>query len=211
VNNLVGNENYYLYKQDILRLAAMGVEYYSFSISWSRILPFAVAGSPVNKEGIDHYDDVINYVLEVGMKPIVTLIHFDTPVVYCGYNLTECLSRRALIGFSSGQYDNATWVEDFVNYGKIIFTHFADRVPIFYTYGFLDKSIQPARTLTDMIDTTSLFFSQQAAKLWTMSSSPTHNSTTSTTTSSKSKARSLSRYTPPPPDFKPHLTSPLNS
>jgi len=74
-----------------------------------------------------------NYVLEIGMKPIVTLIHFDTPVVYCGYNLTECLSRRALIGFSSGQYDNATWVEDFVNYGKIIFTHFADRVPVFYT------------------------------------------------------------------------------
>jgi len=211
VNNLVGNENYYLYKQDILRLAAMGVEYYSFSISWSRILPFAVAGSPVNKEGIDHYNDVINYVLEVGMMPIVTLIHFDTPVVYCGYNLTECLSRRALIGFSSGQYDNATWVEDFVNYGKIIFTHFADRVPIFYTYASLVKLIQPARTLTDMIDTTSLFSSQQAAKQWTMSSSPTHSSTTSTTMSSKAKARSLSRYASPPPDSKPHLSSPLKS
>lgn len=51
----VTNENYYLYKQDIERLAAIGVKYYSFSIPWTRILPFAVPGSPVNRQGIDHY------------------------------------------------------------------------------------------------------------------------------------------------------------
>ena len=62
------NENYYLYKQDIERIAAMGVQYYSFSIAWTRILPFAVPGSPVNSLGLQHYDDLINYVLEKG-KP----------------------------------------------------------------------------------------------------------------------------------------------
>jgi beta-glucosidase/6-phospho-beta-glucosidase/beta-galactosidase len=50
----VANENYYLYKQDIERLAAMGVKYYSFSIAWSRIVPFGFAGTPVNKQGLDH-------------------------------------------------------------------------------------------------------------------------------------------------------------
>lgn len=47
----VGNENYYLYKQDIERLASIGVKYYSFSISWNRILPFALPGTPVNAQG----------------------------------------------------------------------------------------------------------------------------------------------------------------
>jgi hypothetical protein len=74
--------NYYLYKQDIARLAAVGVQSYSFSISWSRIVPFGVAGSPINQQGIDHYNDLINTVLAYGMTPIVTLLHFDTPVYF---------------------------------------------------------------------------------------------------------------------------------
>jgi beta-glucosidase/6-phospho-beta-glucosidase/beta-galactosidase len=45
------NENYWLYKQDIERIASMGVKYYRFSIPWTRILPFVVEGSPVNKQG----------------------------------------------------------------------------------------------------------------------------------------------------------------
>lgn len=78
----ITNLNYYLYKQDIARLAAVGVKSYSFSISWPRILPFGVPGSPVNQEGIDHYDDLINTILEYGMEPIVTLHHFDAPIYY---------------------------------------------------------------------------------------------------------------------------------
>ena len=73
----VTNENYYLYKQDIERVAAMGVKYYSFSIGWSRILPFALPGTPVNQQGIDHYNDVINFILEKGMIPVATIIHFE--------------------------------------------------------------------------------------------------------------------------------------
>lgn len=63
----VTNENYFLYKQDIQRLAAMGVEYYSFTIPWTRILPFALPGTPVNQQGIDHYNDLIDTVLDAGM------------------------------------------------------------------------------------------------------------------------------------------------
>jgi beta-glucosidase/6-phospho-beta-glucosidase/beta-galactosidase len=47
-DSVEGDMNYYLYKQDIARLAAIGVPYYSFSISQSRIVPFGIAGSPVN-------------------------------------------------------------------------------------------------------------------------------------------------------------------
>lgn len=128
----VTNENYYLYKQDIERLAAQGVEYYSFSIAWTRILPFALPGTPVNKQGIDHYNDLINFVLEKGMKPAVTLFHFDTPLQF--FSNLSTIADDALIGYVNGGYQNSTFEDAFVNYGKIVLTHFADRVPIFVTF-----------------------------------------------------------------------------
>ncbi|KAJ0418838.1 glycoside hydrolase superfamily [Aspergillus carlsbadensis] len=128
--NYITNENYFLYKQDLHRLAAMGVKYYSFSIPWSRILPFTVPGSPINEEAIRHYDDLINYTLELGMVPVVTMIHFDSPL----YFLKDSnISATPDIGYNNGGYWHHEFVESFVNYGKILFTHFADRVPVWTT------------------------------------------------------------------------------
>ncbi|KAI4866510.1 glycoside hydrolase family 1 protein [Hypoxylon rubiginosum] len=104
--------NYFLYKQDIARLAAIG----------SRILPFRTPGSPVNQEAIDHYDDLINTVLEYGMKPLVTLHHFDTPLYY-------------ITGSASWQgYDHPEFVDGFLNYAKIVLTHYSDRVGTWITF-----------------------------------------------------------------------------
>lgn len=90
----IGDNQYYLYKQglfyppggswmrykrqklteiDIARIAALGVPYYSFSISWSRILPFGKG--PVNELGLKHYEDLIDTCIEYGVQPIVTLFH----------------------------------------------------------------------------------------------------------------------------------------
>ncbi|GME22738.1 glycoside hydrolase family 1 protein [Neofusicoccum parvum] len=129
----VTNENYYLYKQDIERLAAMGVKYYSFSIPWTRILPFVLEGTPVNKQGLDHYEDLINFVLEKGMIPTVTLIHFDTPLQFYGNNLSTA-AEPPLIGYVNGAYQNETFEDAFVHYGKVVMTHFADRVPVWFTF-----------------------------------------------------------------------------
>ncbi|KAH8888120.1 glycoside hydrolase [Thozetella sp. PMI_491] len=119
----VTNLNYYLYKQDIARLAAVGVQTYSFSISWSRILPFAVPGSPVNQEAIDHYNDLIDTVLDYGMTPVVTLHHFDTPIYFLGSTITSWQA-----------YDHPEFVDAFVNYAKIVLRHFADRVPFWVSF-----------------------------------------------------------------------------
>ncbi|KAI0189867.1 glycoside hydrolase [Astrocystis sublimbata] len=129
--NYVTAENYFLYKQDIQRLAAMGVKYYSFSISWARILPFTLPGTPVNQEGIDHYDDLINTVLDAGMQPVVTLFHFDTPWVFVS---SENLTAPVEYGFNNGGYQNETFVDAFVNYAQIVLTHYADRVPMWVTF-----------------------------------------------------------------------------
>ncbi|EXJ93761.1 beta-glucosidase [Capronia coronata CBS 617.96] len=141
-SNHVANEYYFLYKQDIERLAAMGVKYFYFSISWARILPFALPGTPINMQAIQHYDDVINFVLEKGMIPVVTMWHLDTPLTFFEGN-------RSMInyvpppgfGFHNGGFQNETFQDAFVNYGKILLTHYADRVPLWFTFNepFLDS------------------------------------------------------------------------
>ncbi|KAJ0426814.1 glycoside hydrolase superfamily [Aspergillus carlsbadensis] len=131
-NDYTANENYYLYKEDIERLAAMGVKYYSFSVAWTRILPFAVPGSPVNLHGLRHYNDLINFVIYKGMQPIVTLLHFDTPAQFFGVNYSA-MTERPYFGRSNFGYQNETFEDAFVNYGKVVMSHFADRVPIWIT------------------------------------------------------------------------------
>jgi hypothetical protein len=130
-NDQVTNENYYLYKQDIERLASMGVKYYSFSVAWTRILPFALPGTPVNGAGLQHYSDLIDFVLEKGMIPTVTMFHFDTPFQFFGEGNSP--SDDPAIGYVNGGYQNETFEDAFVNYGKILLTHFSDRVPVWFT------------------------------------------------------------------------------
>lgn len=138
-SNFVANENYYLYKQDIERIAAMGVKYYRFSIPWTRILPFALPGTPVNKQGLAHYDDLINFVLEKGMLPAIVLHHTDSPLQFYP-NISETVIRPGTggIGYADSGFQrsiqNVSFEDAFVNYGKIVMTHFADRVPIWWTF-----------------------------------------------------------------------------
>ncbi|KAF2845606.1 glycoside hydrolase family 1 protein [Plenodomus tracheiphilus IPT5] len=138
-SNFVANENYYLYKQDIERIAAMGVKYYRFSIPWTRILPFALPGTPVNKQGLAHYDDLINFVLEKGMLPAIMLHHTDSPLQFYS-NISETIVKpgTGAIGYADSgfqrSYKNVSFEDAFVNYAKIVMTHFADRVPIWWTF-----------------------------------------------------------------------------
>jgi beta-glucosidase/6-phospho-beta-glucosidase/beta-galactosidase len=133
--DFVANENYYLYKQDIERIAAMGVRYYRFSIPWNRILPFALPGTPVNKQGLAHYDDLVNFVIEKGMLPAIVLHHNDSPFQF---SETGFQPGEDAIGFNDlgyhRSYNNVSFEDAFVNYGKIVMTHFADRVPIWWTF-----------------------------------------------------------------------------
>lgn len=137
-DDFVTNENYYLYKQDIERIASMGVKYYRFSIPWTRILPFVLPGTPVNEQGLAHYDDLINFVLEKGMLPAVVLHHTDSPLeFYSNISGIPIVSGTGIGYTDSGfqlSYNNVSFQDAFVNYGKIVMTHFADRVPIWWTF-----------------------------------------------------------------------------
>ncbi|KAF9471973.1 glycoside hydrolase family 1 protein [Pholiota conissans] len=110
---------YYLYKEDIARVAAIGLNAHSFSISWARIFPFGTANSPVNQAGIKHYSDLIDYHIQNGVTPVATLFHWDTPISIAAYY---------------GGFTDARIIDDFVNYAKTVFKAYNGRVKTWYTF-----------------------------------------------------------------------------
>ncbi|MEM0946020.1 MAG: GH1 family beta-glucosidase [Pseudomonadota bacterium] len=61
---------------DLVRDA--GFDVYRFSTSWARVLPEG-RGAP-NAEGLDFYDRLVDGMLDRGLKPSVTLYHWELPV-----------------------------------------------------------------------------------------------------------------------------------
>lgn len=57
-----------------------GFEGSRMSIAWSRIYPEGEGDVP-NAEGVEHYHDVIDALLERGLEPMITLYHWDLPQV----------------------------------------------------------------------------------------------------------------------------------
>jgi beta-glucosidase len=70
-------DQYHRYGEDIEIMKKMGVQAYRFSISWSRIIPNGVG--EINMLGVKYYKDLIAALKEAGIKPVITLYHWDLP------------------------------------------------------------------------------------------------------------------------------------
>lgn len=90
-------------------MKAAGFEGSRFSIAWSRIYPEGEGDAP-NAEGVQHYHDVIDALLERGLEPMVTLYHWDLPQVCLRLVLCGCggdirgislRDRSSITGFAS--------------------------------------------------------------------------------------------------------------
>ncbi|GAB4832647.1 hypothetical protein Ancab_006665, partial [Ancistrocladus abbreviatus] len=109
---------YHRYAEDIQLMKEMGITAFRFSISWPRILPTGKVSGGVNAAGVQFYNNLIDELIANGIKPTVTLYHWDLPQAlqqeYCGF-------LSPLI------------VEDFKNYADLCFELFGDRVKIWTT------------------------------------------------------------------------------
>ena len=108
-------DQYHRYKEDIALMAEMGFKVYRFSISWSRILPEGTGA--VNPKGIEYYNNVINECLAHDIVPLVTMFHFDMPAA---------LDQR-------GSWSNPESVDWFVNFVRVMFENYGDRVKYWLT------------------------------------------------------------------------------
>ncbi|KDP26926.1 hypothetical protein JCGZ_18084 [Jatropha curcas] len=111
-NGDVAVDHYHRYREDIELIAKLGFDAYRFSISWSRIFPDGL-GTNVNEEGIAFYNSIITSLLEKGIKPYITLYHWDLPL-----HLEE----------SIGGWLNKEIVKYFGIYAETCFASFGDRV-----------------------------------------------------------------------------------
>lgn len=94
----------------------LGLDFYRFSIAWSRVLPNGFADR-INQAGVDYYNNLINEMLANGITPFVTMYHWDIP-----NNLQKL-----------GGWSNPLVVDWFVEYAKVLLDKFGDRVRYWMT------------------------------------------------------------------------------
>lgn len=108
-------DHYHRWEEDLDILAEMGVRTYRFSISWPRIFP---AGSgPLNQKGLDFYRRLVQGLRERGIRPAVTLYHWDLP---------QALQDR-------GGWLNRETVDRFAEYAAAVYQALGADVPLWMT------------------------------------------------------------------------------
>jgi beta-glucosidase len=70
-------DHYHRYAHDIATMVELGLSAYRFSVSWPRIQP--TGRGPVNAAGAGFYDRLVDELLEAGIRPVLTLYHWDLP------------------------------------------------------------------------------------------------------------------------------------
>ena len=73
----IASQHYDRVEEDIALLRELGVTAYRFSISWSRVQP--TGEGEFNPAGIAFYRHLIESLTESGIRPFVTLYHWDLP------------------------------------------------------------------------------------------------------------------------------------
>jgi beta-glucosidase len=69
-------DHYHRWPEDLDLAARAHMDAWRFSTNWSRVMP---DGMTVNPEGLDFYDRLVDGMLVRGLKPFLTLYHWDLP------------------------------------------------------------------------------------------------------------------------------------
>ena len=70
-------DHFHLFREDVALMADLGIPCYRFSLSWPRLLPDG--RGRLSPDGAAFYDRLIDALLEKGIRPFVTLFHWDYP------------------------------------------------------------------------------------------------------------------------------------
>lgn len=101
---------YNCFQSDIQLIRELNIPNFRFSISWPRVMPGGQ--SPINQAGVDYYNRVIDFSLECGIEPWLTLYHWDLP---------QALELK-------GGWTNRDIVGWFSDYTELCAKSFGDRV-----------------------------------------------------------------------------------
>lgn len=131
-----GIDFYHTYKEDMALFKEMGFKVFRYSISWARIFPNGDDKVP-NELGLKFYDSIIDECLKNGMEPLITISHFDFPVV-----LVE----------KFGGWVNRELIDLYLRYCEVIFNRYKGKVRYWVTFNEINMSIKAGPKTMGVID-----------------------------------------------------------
>jgi beta-glucosidase len=135
-NGDVTCDHYHRYREDVALMRALNLNSYRFSVAWTRIQPDGV-GKP-NAKGLDFYSRLVDELLAAGIRPMLTLYHWDLP-----QKLEDI-----------GGWTNRDLASRFADYAGIVSQALGDRVQdwlllnepaAFLSLGYLEGTHAPGR------------------------------------------------------------------
>lgn len=112
----VACDHYHRFREDVALMAEYGIRNYRFSVSWPRILPEGTG--KVNEAGVAFYNNLIDCLLEHGIRPWMTIYHWDLP---------SALQAK-------GGWVNEQIRDWFAEYTAVVAERFGDRVKDIITF-----------------------------------------------------------------------------
>jgi beta-glucosidase len=109
-------DHYHRWQADLDTVAELGVDAYRFSVSWPRVQPGGAGAW--NAKGLDFYDRLVDGLVARGLKPYLTLNHWDLPAELQAH----------------GGWAHRDTVHRFVDYAQGIAARLGDRVVSIVTH-----------------------------------------------------------------------------
>lgn len=122
---------YYHYKEDIALFAEMGFQIFRLSIAWSRIF-LQGDEKEANQQGLQFYKDVFAECKKYGIKPLVTLSHYEMPYALCE---------------KYGGWVNRKVIDFFLHYCETVFREYKDDVTYWLTFNEMNTLVSHFGTL----------------------------------------------------------------
>ena len=118
-------DHYNRYEEDIHLMAKAGLNTYRFSIEWARIEP---EEGKFDQSEIEHYRDVLKCCRDNGIEPVVTMMHFTSPVWV----------------IRNGGWENQSTVDAFARYCKYVVSQLGDLMKYVVTINEANMGLQVA-------------------------------------------------------------------
>lgn len=103
-------DHYHRWREDVKLMREMHLNAYRFSIAWARVQPNGRGA--LNAQGLAFYDQLIDALLASGIRPFITLCHYDIPQA-----LEDC-----------GGWVNRDTTDWFAEYAAAMVRRYGDRV-----------------------------------------------------------------------------------
>ncbi|KAF5295070.1 hypothetical protein FQA39_LY13221 [Lamprigera yunnana] len=116
-NGDIACNSYELWATDVQLIKNLGVSFYRFSLSWSRLLPTGF-NNYINPSGVRYYNNLIDGLLKYNIEPVVTLYHWDLP---------QSIQN-------AGGWPNIETANYFKDYANVAFDLFGNRVKTWITF-----------------------------------------------------------------------------